>query len=62
MTPIQSNDHQLLNEYANNFENRRGYINLILMYIYPKAISNAVELILLLKKEYHPSEGTSLEK
>jgi hypothetical protein len=51
--PIQSNDPQILNEYANSFENRRGYINLVLTDTYPKAISSAVELILLLKKEYH---------
>jgi hypothetical protein len=52
MIPIQSNDPQLLNEYANSYENRRGIINLILTNTYPKAISNARELILLLKKEY----------
>ncbi len=53
MIPIQSADSQLLNEYANSFENRRGYMTLILTNTYPKAISSAVELILLLKKEYH---------
>ena len=52
MIPIQSSDPQLLNEYANSFENRGGYINLILTNTYPKAISDARELILLLKKEF----------
>ena len=52
MFPIQSNDPQLLNEYANSYENRQGIINLILTKTYPKAISDARELILLLKKEY----------
>jgi hypothetical protein len=53
MTPIQSSDSQLLNEYANSFENRRGYMTLILTNTYPKAIASAVELILFLKKEYN---------
>ncbi len=53
MIPVQSNDPQLLNEYANSFENRRGYINLVLTDTYPKAKANAKELILILKKEYH---------
>jgi hypothetical protein len=53
MIPVQSNDAQLLNEYANSFENRRGYINLVLTDTYPKAKANANELILILKKEYH---------
>ena len=52
LIPIQSNDSQLLNEYANSFENRRGYLNLILTNTFPRAISSAQELILLLKKEY----------
>ena len=51
--PLQSNDPQLLNEYANSFENRRGYINLVLTDTYPKAKANAKELILIIKKEYH---------
>jgi hypothetical protein len=53
MIPVQSNDPQLLNEYANSFENRRGYINLVVTDTYPKAKANAHELILILKKEYH---------
>ena len=50
--PIQNSDPQLLNEYANSFENRKGYMNLILTNTYPKAILRARELIFLLKKEY----------
>jgi hypothetical protein len=52
MFPIQSNDPQLLNEYANSFENRRGYINLVLTNTFPKAKSDALELMLLLQKEF----------
>ncbi len=51
--PIQSSDSQLLNEFANSFENRRGYLNLILTNTLPTVISSANELILLLKKEYN---------
>ena len=35
LIPIQTTDSQLLNEYANSFENRRGYMNMILTNIYP---------------------------
>jgi hypothetical protein len=52
LTPIQSNDLQLLNEYANSFENRRGYIKNALSSNFPKALLSAKELIVLLKKEY----------
>jgi hypothetical protein len=52
MLPIQNGDIQLLNEYANSFENRRGYMNLILTKTYPSAILSAEKLILLLKKEF----------
>jgi len=50
--PIQSSDGDLLNEFANSFENRRGYMNLVLTNTFPRAKSNATELILLLKKEF----------
>ncbi len=53
MIPIENSDSQLLNEYANSFENRRGLLNLVLTKTYPGVISSATELILLLKKEYH---------
>ena len=52
MIPIRNSDPQLLNEYANSFENRKGYMNLILNNTYPRPISGARELILLLKKEF----------
>ncbi len=53
MIPIQNSDSDLLNEYGNSFENRRGLLTLVLTNTYPRAIANAGELILLLKKEYH---------
>ena len=62
MIPIQNSDPQLLNEYANSFENRKGVLNMILTNTFPRAISDARELILLLKKEFHLSERTPLEK
>ena len=52
MIPVQNSDLKLLNEYANSFENRKGVINLILTNTYPRAIAEARELILLLKKEF----------
>ncbi len=52
MFPIQCSDPQLLNEYANSFENRRGYINLVLTNTFPKAKSDALELMLILQKEF----------
>ncbi len=52
MIPIVNSDSDLLNEYANSFENRRGLLNLVLTNTYPGAISSATELILLLKTEY----------
>ena len=52
MISIQNSDPQLMNEYANSFENRKGYMNLILTNTYPRSISDARELILLLKKEF----------
>ena len=51
--PIENSDPLLLNEYANSFENRKGYMNLILSNTVPRAIADARELILLLKKEFH---------
>jgi hypothetical protein len=51
--PIQNSDSDLLNEFANSFENRRGYMNLVLSNTFPRAKSNATELILLLKKEFN---------
>jgi hypothetical protein len=52
MIPIQNSDSDLLNEYANSFENRRGLMKLVLTNTYPGAISSATELIFLLKTEY----------
>ena len=60
--PIQTNDANLLNEFANSFENRRRVLDLLMKRVYPGAIKNAKELANLLKEEYHLSEGTPLEK
>ena len=51
--PVQSNDLNQLNEFANSFENRKRTIDLVMKRVYPAAIKNARELISLLKKEYH---------
>lgn len=51
--PIQTNDANLLNEFANSFENRRRTLNLVMKRVYPAAINDAKELIGLLKQEYH---------
>ena len=60
--PVQTNDANLLNEFANSFENRRRVLNLVMKRVYPNAIKEAEKLISLLKEEYHLSEGTPLEK
>ena len=52
LIPIQNSDPQLLNEYANSFENRKGLMKSILNNTYPRAIADARELIVLLKKEF----------
>jgi hypothetical protein len=53
LLPIQTNDANLLNEFANSFENRKRTISLVMKRVYPSAIKNGGELIALLKKEYH---------
>ena len=50
--PIQTNDANLLNEFANSFENRRRVLGLVMKRVYPSAIINAKELIRVLKEEY----------
>jgi hypothetical protein len=50
---IQTNDANMLNEFANSFENRRRVLDLVLKRVYPAAIENARELTNLLKEEYH---------
>ena len=52
LIPIQNSDPQLLNEYANSFENRKGLMKSILNNTYPRAIADARELIVLLKKKF----------
>ena len=51
--PVQTNDANLLNEFANSFENRRRVLNLVMKRVYPASIKDAEELISLLKEEYH---------
>jgi hypothetical protein len=51
--PVQTNDANLLNEFANSFENRRRVLDLVMKRVYPASIKDAKELIGLLKKEYH---------
>jgi len=51
--PIQTNDANLLNEFANSFENRRRVLDLVMKRVYPAAIRDAWELISSLKEEYH---------
>ena len=51
--PVQTNDANLLNEFANSFENRSRTLDLVMKRVYPNAIKNARELIRLLKEEYH---------
>jgi hypothetical protein len=51
--PVQTNDANLLNEFANSFENRRRVLDLVMKRVYPTAIKDAGELISSLKEEYH---------
>jgi hypothetical protein len=51
--PLQSYDPALLNEFANSLETRRRVLNLLINRDYAAAITNATELIAILKKEYH---------
>lgn len=55
--PLQTNDTNLLNEFANSLENRRRLLNLVMKQTYPEAIKNAEELILLLRNEYKISNN-----
>jgi len=51
--PLFNYDRALLNEYGNSFETRRRVLNLLAKQYYQEDLNNAVELINLLKKEYH---------
>ena len=51
--PLQTNDANLLNEFANSYENRRRLLTLEMYKVYPNSIKNARELMEVLKKEYH---------
>ena len=50
--PLQTNDKDVLNEFANTLENRRFYFNWTKENVFPKYTLQAKELIALLKKEY----------
>jgi hypothetical protein len=50
---VQSDEPDLLNEFANSFETRRRTLNLLMIRDYSGALKTANELIGLLKKEYH---------
>lgn len=49
---LESNDPELLNEFANSFEMRRSPLGLTINTAYPLALSIARDLIILLKREY----------
>lgn len=51
--PLQTNDANLLNEFANSYENRRRLLILEMNKVYPSSIKNARELMKVLKIEYH---------
>ena len=53
LIPIKNNDKELLNEFANSFENRRGFMLFTINKVYADALKQANELMLLLKKEYN---------
>jgi len=51
--PLQSNDPELLNSYANAILSTKSNRAFLLKTLYPKAIKEAIEIMQLLKKEYH---------
>ena len=51
--PLQTNEPNLLNEYANSFENRRATLRNLTSKYFPDLIATAKELIEILRKEYH---------
>ena len=53
LLPIQSYDVELLNEFANSFETRRSSLGVTVNKAFPIALKTAIELMELLKKEYH---------
>ena len=50
---IETNNMDLLNEFANSFESRRSSIGLMINTVYPLELTIARELIASLKKEYN---------
>ena len=51
--PLQSAEPNLLNEYANSFENRRATLRNLTSKYFPDLIKTGKELIEMLGKEYH---------
>jgi len=51
--PLQNNDPGLLNSYANAILSTKGVRKNLVTKLYPKAIKEAVEIIELLRNEYH---------
>ena len=51
--PLQTTDANMLNEFANSYENRRRLLILEMNKVYPSSIRNARELMEVLKIEYH---------
>jgi len=52
-TPLQSAEPNLLNEYANSFENRRATLRNLTFKYFPDLIKTGNELIEMLSTEYH---------
>ena len=46
-------DPNKMNEFANSLENRRANFSILIRKVYPAALDAAIELMNLLKKEYH---------
>ena len=53
LIPLQQSNPDLLNEYANSFENRRATLRNLSGMHFQRALNTADELMLMLKKEYH---------
>ena len=51
--PLQTTDANVLNEFANSYENRRRLLTLEMNKVYPNSIKNGRELMEVLKIEYH---------
>ena len=50
---LEVHDPYKMNEFANSLENRRANFSILIRKVYPAALDAAIELMNLLKKEYH---------